>query len=32
MSSWQRHQAGTCGVSCRYCREALGLPRQKEPR
>lgn len=31
-SSWQVHQAGICGVTCRYCLEAFGLPpRQKEP-
>lgn len=31
-SSWQAHQAGICGLACRYCREALGLaPVRKEP-
>lgn len=30
-SSWQVHQAGLCGVTCRYCREALGLaPKPKK--
>ena len=29
-SSWQVHRAGECGLACRYCREALGLPRRKE--